>query len=169
MRSVRALRPERLSRPPPYRATQEVLTQIPQSVGSFVGNFIDYGTADRPDRSSYIIPLGTVHIIPGILSIALFFLPESPRWLAARGQTAQAEKSLTWLRPGPANWSVAAELAEMEAALAAEAQLNSSIGFMDLFRHPVDRRRSAIAILGLTTQAASGAMFLICKFLLLSP
>ncbi|KAK8120010.1 uncharacterized protein PG998_004636 [Apiospora kogelbergensis] len=129
--------------------------------GSFVGNFIDYGTADRPDRSSYIIPLGTVHIIPGILSIALFFLPESPRWLAARGQTAQAEKSLTWLRPGPANWSVAAELAEMEAALAAEAQLNSSIGFMDLFRHPVDRRRSAIAILGLTTQAASGAMFLI--------
>ncbi|KAK6853718.1 hypothetical protein PG995_010530 [Apiospora arundinis] len=131
------------------------------ALGSFVGNLIDYGTAERPDRSSYIIPLGTVHIIPGILFIVLFFLPESPRWLAARGQTRQAEKSLTWLRPGPAHWSVSDEIAEMEAALAAEAQLQSSIGFMDLFRNPIDRRRTTIAVLGLTTQAASGAMFLI--------
>ncbi|KAK7926820.1 general substrate transporter [Apiospora marii] len=131
------------------------------ALGSFVGNLVDYGTAERPDRSSYIIPLGTVHIVPGILFIALFFLPESPRWLAARGQTAQAEKSLTWLRPGPAHWSVAEELAEMEAALAAEAQLQSSIGLLDLVRNPIDRRRTTIAVLGLTTQAASGAMFLI--------
>lgn len=101
--------------------------------------------------------------MPGILFFALFFLPESPRWLAARGQTAQAEKSLTWLRPGPAHWSVAAELAEMEAALAAEAQLQTSIGLLDLVRNPIDRRRTTIAVLGLTTQAASGAMFLICK------
>lgn len=55
------------------------------------------------------------------------------------------------------------EIAEMEAALAAEAQLQSSIGFMDLFCNPIDRRRTTIAVLGLTTQAASGAMFLICK------
>ncbi|KAK8080887.1 maltose permease [Apiospora hydei] len=107
------------------------------ALGSFVGNLVDYGTAERPDRSSYIIPLGTVHIVPGILFLALFSSP----------------KARAGSRP--------AELAEMEAALAAEAQLQSRIGLLDLVRNPIDRRRTTIAVLGLTTQAASGAMFLI--------
>lgn len=57
---------------------------------------------------------------------------------------------------------MAEELAEMETALTAEARLQSGVGFLDLFRNPVDRRRTVVAVLALTTQAASGAMFLIC-------
>jgi SP family sugar:H+ symporter-like MFS transporter len=113
-----------------------------------------------PTRNAYIVPLGIVYIVPGVIAIGLFFIPESPRWLAGMGRTDQAEKSLKWLRPQ--GWSVAEELAEMEAALAAEAQIQSSLGFMSMFKDRIDRRRTVVAVLALTTQASSGAMFIIC-------
>ncbi|ORY70515.1 putative maltose permease [Pseudomassariella vexata] len=129
------------------------------TVGSFVGTIVDNYTASIPSRNAYIVPLGIVHVVPGILFIGLFFIPESPRWLASLGKMDEAEKSLLWLRPK--TWSVSEELAEMETALAAEALIQSSVGFLDLFKNPIDRRRTVVSVLVLTTQAASGAMFII--------
>ncbi|KAF3065938.1 Maltose permease MAL31 [Daldinia childiae] len=102
---------------------------------------------------------GIVHIVPGILFIGLFFIPESPRWLAAKGRFDEAERSLYRLRPE--GWSVSQELTDMKTTLEAEARLQSGIGYMDLVRNPIDRRRTTVAILALTSQAASGAMFVI--------
>ncbi|KAI1299604.1 MFS monosaccharide transporter-like protein [Xylaria venustula] len=135
------------------------------SVGSLVGTVVDNFAAKIPNRNAYIIPLGIVHLIPLILTLGLFFIPESPRWLATRlygnisteGRMDQAEEALRRLRP--AGWSVKAELDEMKTALAAEAQLQSSVGYRTLFENPIDRRRTILSVLGLTTQAASGAMF----------
>lgn len=72
-----------------------------------------------------------------------------------------AEKALRRLRP--TGWSVADELDEMKTTLAAEARLQSAVGYRTLFENPIDRRRTILSVLGLTTQAASGAMFVICK------
>ncbi|KAI0399726.1 MFS monosaccharide transporter-like protein [Xylaria palmicola] len=127
------------------------------AVGSLIGTVIDNFAAKIHDRTAYIIPLGIVHVIPLILSIGLFFIPESPRWLATRFD--EAERALLRLRP--TGWSVVDELDEMKTALAAEAQLQSSVGYRTLFENPIDRRRTIISVLGLTTQAASGAMFVI--------
>jgi len=49
----------------------------------------------------------------------------------------------------------------MNAALNAERQLQAKVGYSELFRNPIDRRRTTVAVLTLTTQAASGAMFVI--------
>ncbi len=68
-----------------------------------------------------------------------------------------AERALRRLRP--AGWSVTDELDEMKATLAAEAQLHSNVGYRTLFQNPIDRRRTFLSVFGLTTQAASGAMF----------
>lgn len=122
---------------------------------------MDNFAAKIPDKNAYIIPLGIVHIVPGILAIGLFFIPESPRWLAAKGNFEKAEQSLRRLRPK--DWPVAKELEEMRTTLEAEAQLQSSVGYLDLFKNPIDRRRTTIAVCALTSQAASGAMFVICS------
>ena len=127
--------------------------------GTLIGTVIDNFTAKLHSKSAYIIPLGLIHIVPGILFIGLFFIPESPRWLFTNGKQQKAEASLRWLRPR--DWDVTEELAEMESALIAEEQIQSKIGYTELFRNAIDRRRTTIAVLALTTQAASGAMFVI--------
>lgn len=82
----------------------------------------------------------------------------------AEGRMEDAERALRRLRP--VGWSVADELDEMKTTLAAEARIQSSVGYRTLFQNPIDRRRTILSVLGLTTQAASGAMFVICKLLL---
>ncbi|KAI1653800.1 putative maltose permease [Daldinia decipiens] len=129
------------------------------SFGSLIGTIVDNFTAKIATKNAYIIPLGIVHIIPGILFIGLFFIPESPRWLAAKGLFDEAERSLHRLRPE--GWSVSQEMTDMKTTLEAEARLQSGIGYVDLVRNPIDRRRTIVAILALTSQAASGAMFVI--------
>lgn len=128
-------------------------------IGTLIGTIIDNLTAKIHSKDAYIIPLGLIYIVPGILFIGLFFIPESPRWLVTNGKQQKAEASLRWLRPQ--DWAVAEELAEMETALIAEEQIQSKIGYTELFKNPIDRRRTTIAVLSLTTQAASGAMFVI--------
>lgn len=110
-------------------------------------------------RKSYLIPLGVIFIVPFLMSVGLFFIPESPRWLVLVGKNEQAEKSLLWMRPNPANVHI--EVVEMKAAIDAEKAVNASASFMDIWRNPVDRRRTLLSIAAVSTQAASGAMFVI--------
>lgn len=147
------------SAPARYRGLMISIFQIWTSIGSLIGTIIDNATHDMPGRNAYIIPLGTIFIVPFFLSIGLFFIPESPRWLILVERSAQAETALLWMRPHPE--TVPAEIAEIQAAIDAEKAVKSSANFLDIWRDPVDRRRTLLAIAAVSTQAASGAMFMI--------
>lgn len=100
--------------------------------------------------------------MPVILSISMIFIPESPRWLILQGRIEEGRKSLTWLRP--AGRPIEVEVSEICNAIDKEREMGSSVGLLDMFRHPIDRRRTGLSVGSVLLQAASGAMFIICGF-----
>ncbi|CAK7200470.1 hypothetical protein SEUCBS139899_003166 [Sporothrix eucalyptigena] len=146
--------------PAKYRGMMISAFQVWTSVGSLVGTIVDNFTASIEGKNSYIIPLGIIYVIPGLLFIAIFFIPESPRWLMDQGKYDQARVALRWLRPYSDD-VVEAEAQEIQDGLEAERALNAGVTLMDLVRNPIDRRRTLLAVGALSTQGASGAMYMI--------
>lgn len=135
------------------------MADLRPSQGTLIGTIIDWATAKRPDKSAYLIPLGMIYIVPAIMAICLFFIPESPRWLILHGKYDDGVKSLRWLRPAGAE--VEAEASEIRAAIQKEIELSSGVSVLDMFTNPIDRRRTILSVCSVTLQAASGSMFII--------
>ena len=133
--------------------------QVWTSVGALIGTVIDNFTSKIMSRASYMIPLGIIFVVPAFLALGLFFIPESPRWLVGTGKVEQARKALQWLRPDQDG--VEAELAEMQIAIEAEKQSVRGAAVLDMWRNPVDRRRTLLAVGAVSVQAACGAMFIL--------
>lgn len=138
------------------------ISLVSATQGTLIGTIIDWATAKRPDRSAYLIPLGIIYVVPVILSIVLFFIPESPRWLILMGRNEEGKKSLKWLRPKGSD--IDGEAVEIRAAIDAELEMGRGVGVLDMFKNVVDLRRTTIAVCGVTLQAASGSMFIIGEF-----
>ncbi|CAI6333737.1 unnamed protein product [Periconia digitata] len=142
-----------------YRGWFLTVFQFFTSFGTLIGTIVDWATSTRPDKSAYLIPLGLIYIIPFFLAIAMFFVPESPRWLILQGRQEEGIKALEWMRPK--GFDSAAEAAEIKAAIDKERELKSGVGWLDMFRDPINRRRTILAVCAITLQAASGSMFII--------
>lgn len=105
------------------------------NIGSIIGAAVTNATKARMDKASYQIPIGTLFIVPLILSVGLLFVPESPRYLLAKGREAQARKSLETLR----GTSVPPEFIELEwtemvKGIEEEKRLATTVGALDMFK-----------------------------------
>ncbi|KZO93820.1 general substrate transporter [Calocera viscosa TUFC12733] len=129
------------------------------SVGSLIGTIVDNFTAKIDGRASYMIPLALIYIVPVILTVGMFFIPESPRWLVEHGKLEQGRKALYWLRPDKEYIEI--ELEEIRLAHEAEVNNAKSVTFWDLFRDPVDRRRTLVSLVSISVLGASGSMYMI--------
>ncbi|KAK7696813.1 hypothetical protein SLS64_014192 [Diaporthe eres] len=146
--------------PARYRGLMISSFQVWTSVGSLIGTVVDNFTAKITTRESYLIPLGLIYIVPVIMSIGLLVVPESPRWLLEHGHRDKALKSLLWHRPyGQAE--AEEELKDMQEALEGEMRTKQNAAIKDMWTHPVDRRRTILAVCAITLQGASGAMYMI--------
>ena len=76
-----------------------------------------------------------------------------------QGKVEKARKSLNWLRPNKD--TVEGELVSIQAAIEESKENQGKALLIEMFRNPVDRRRTMLAVAAVNTQAASGAMFMI--------
>lgn len=134
------------------------------SFGSLIGTIVDNFTQKSTTKSSYIIPLGIVFVIPAILIIGMLFIPESPRWLFQHNQTEKGQAALVWLRPDQE--TVDKEMEDIQHAIKLEQDFASGASVWDMFTNPIDRRRTILAVCAVSTQAASGAMYMIGESIL---
>ena len=145
--------------PARYRGLALAMFQVWTSVGTLIGTIVDNFTSKILSRASYMIPLGLIYIVPAILTVGLFFIPESPRYLVNRGKVDEARKALNWLRPDKD--AIEQELKEMQLAIEAEKDNINGSAWVDMFRNPVDRRRTLLSVGAVSVQAACGVMFML--------
>lgn len=148
--------------PARFRGASIASFNVFTSVGALIGNVVDNETAKWTNKQCYVVPLSVIYAVPVIISIGLFFIPETPRYLVDKGKHEAALKSLTWLRP--TGFDVAVELAEIQETARLEKEIAESVGWIDLFRRPIDRKRTLLAVAAVSTQAASGAFYMIGEY-----
>lgn len=68
--------------------------------GQLIASVICRGTGDINDDRSWRIPLGLLFIIPSIMLCAVWYIPESPRWLLQKDRPEEALANLRLLRQG---------------------------------------------------------------------
>ncbi|KAL4924048.1 general substrate transporter [Aspergillus undulatus] len=148
------------------------------NIGSIMGAAVDNQTKEYLNELSYRIPLACLYIVPTFLFIALFFVPESPRWLLHRGDIEGARKALEQLRGKTyaalrgssttssretgslASTLLELEWAEMVKGVEEEKRQKGSVAALDMFRG-VDLRRTLLCYGMIACQTASGVWFII--------
>jgi len=118
--------------------------------GQFVAGMVDGGFAEVPGGWRYM--LGVAAIPAALQFIGVLYLPESPRWLVARGRVNDAKGVLERLR---ASEDIAFELAEIEEDVAATASLPRA-RMRDLCTSPPIRRAVTLGCGLMLLQQLSG-------------
>lgn len=107
---------------------------------------------------SWRLPVGLQCAMPGIQLLTLWVLPESARWLIARGKYAQAKKILTKYH-GNNNTEdefVNGEFSEISQTIELEEAASAESGWYELVRTPGNRKRCLLIILTAIFSQCSG-------------
>jgi MFS family permease len=133
------------------------------STGSILGAVANNSSKDLNNRHSYQIPLASLFAIPLFLSIAVMFIPESPRWLLIQNRSDEARASLERLRGdsfGGRSELLEEEFQEMKRGIEEEKELASNSSVRDMFRG-TDLRRTILCFAVILSHSSSGVWLLI--------
>ncbi|GAA6035474.1 hypothetical protein JCM8097_000272 [Rhodosporidiobolus ruineniae] len=123
------------------------------TVGLLVAAIIVNATRNRDNASAWQIPIGVQFIWFAILLAGLFVLPESPRWLAVKGNDDKARRALARLFRLPVESdAVSAEYAEIAASIHTERSLGT-VSYADLLWRSSESRLPLRVWTGIILQA----------------
>lgn len=124
-------------------------------LGTTISYWLDYGVALHIPQSSkqWRIPLGVQLIPAGILFVGLFFLKESPRWLAKQGRDMEAVDSIAHMRCEEVDSEVVRrEFAEIKASIEEEQAASQGVTWKECLRPGVRNRFILVFVLMLCQQ-----------------
>ncbi|KAH9978328.1 MFS monosaccharide transporter [Russula compacta] len=111
------------------------------TIGLLFAAIFNNATKNRPNHSSYRIPIAIQFIWAAVLAGGMALLPESPRWLIKNHRDADAAQALSRLTSLPADDpEVLSELEEVRINLKHEEELGES-SYLDCFRSTDNRIR----------------------------
>ena len=151
--------------PAHFRGSFVAMFQVVQNAGGIIGaivnNFTSNLDATGGGRSCYQIPLGILFIVPSIVSVGMFFCPETPRWLLLHDRPEQARKSLRILRGNEfPEELLTEEYEEIRQTIVLEQELGSNNSWKDMFRG-ADLSRTLTTCGATMCHSGSGINFLV--------
>lgn len=102
--------------------------------GGLIAVSVNYAMNKRTDQWAYRVILIVQFVIPVLMVIGGFILPESPRWLIAQGREQQAVRVLKFLRKGTPDAVVEKEVQLIGASVEEQKLLHNDTSYLDCFR-----------------------------------
>ena len=128
-----------------------------------MGAIANQFSKEYDSKLCYQIPLASLFAIPTGLSILMFFIPESPRFLLMHGKTEQARKALATLRGQSFREHpelLEEEFVEMQQGIERERELSSSSPVLDILKG-TDRRRTLLCWGVVLSHSSSGISLIV--------
>ena len=144
--------------PPAVRGRITGLFQEFLVIGSTFAYWLDYGVALTIPESTkqWRVPVAIQLIPGGALLIGVFFLKESPRWLAKQGRYEEATASLAYMRREEINDpDIVKEIADIRASIEEELAITEGVTWKEVLL-PGNRYRFAVAFTIFLCQQFSG-------------
>lgn len=135
---------------PTHRETCTFAYNVCWYLGAIIASWVTYGTRNLNGKASWTIPSYMQGALP-VFQLAFFWLvPESPRFLIAKGKIEQARKVLTRYHTGNSTNPVDVALVdfetrEIQAAIEQE-KLALSSSYFDFIRRPTYRKRGFLCV-----------------------
>ncbi|KAF9872690.1 hypothetical protein CkaCkLH20_09869 [Colletotrichum karsti] len=136
-----------------------MMFQFMQSCSQLVGSGITQGTAAIPNRNAYLIPMGLLILLPGLMIIALPFTPESPTWYATKGRLSNAETALRKINRSRPNYNPAYDVRVLNDAVQRETADAAESSWISLIRDPTERRKLIFSSGAMVAQQINGIQF----------
>ena len=145
--------------PREIRGPALMMFQFMQSCSQLVGSGITQGTHTIKSTASYRIPMGLLALLPVLMLLGLWFIPESPVWYIRRGRPEKAKKALMKINRGHQGYAPDEDFAAMTQMVETERLREANSSWISVFRDPIERRKLIYSCGAMVAQQINGIQF----------